>query len=368
VPTLRQSRRSQIPPTCGAYVIEKQGKIPVCNVCDVMYDTCHYGDWRFGTHCVRNRTVVEATALLDPAVRAYIAQGLVHRESGRVRAVTTAAGSVWRDNIEQGWNEVTMNSSRLGLVEIVAEDCVRELGLRNPELVGGTLDQFFVLVGDDEWLVLRRERPRAHVAVQRATLTRIALANIALLAEGLPVSKVVRPAPQPRDFVVGTELYIWLLPSAGRAFVVVLFFELLPVASLQFRSWLALLAYIQALQLVLGAFLSDRREALFTLQLAQPPEHILVWRLTQRSFESVDSSANLLLSEDGAGDPVARRPECGQEDGVDGLVCLARLHEPSSCVRQPFLSPGFGFVRSRPRCDKKAFAGSGFGHLGDCPK
>lgn|SRR5579859_445239 len=263
---------------------------------------------------------------------------------------------------------MTINLLSLGLVEMVAENCVKKLGLRNPELVCGSLNEFLVLVSNDERLVLSGERPRAHVADQHAALTRIALVDVALLTKRLPVAEIIGPSPQARNFVVGAQFHVWLLPPAGGAFVVILLLESLPVSSWQFRPWLALLAYVQALQLVFGAFLSNRGETLFTLQLAQPPEYILVCWLAQGSFECIYRSANLLFRKDGTRDAVSGGPERGQEGGVDSLVRLARLDEPTSSVREPLLSASFGFVRRRPRCEEKALTGSGFGHLRACVK
>lgn len=252
----------------------------------------------------------------------------------------------------------------LGLIEMIAQNNVHEIGLRDAELVGGAFNKLLILVRDDEWLVLRRKRPGAHIADEGTPHARIALVDVALLAEGLPVPEVVRPAPQARNFVIRAELHGRFLPATGRALVVVLLLKFLPLFGGQLGSRLALLAHIQALQLVLGALLPYRGEALLALELAQTPEHVPILGLAFRSSEGVHRGADLLLRQDGAWDSVARRPERFQKDGVDGLVRLARLDEPSGCIRQPRGSARFGFVRRSPRRKEKALAGAGFSHLG----
>jgi hypothetical protein len=80
----------------------------------------------------------------------------------------------------------------LGPIKMSAQNCVHEIGLRDLELNGSPPYEFLVIVCDDELLVFLREGPGAYAAIQCTSLTSVALHVVALLAERLPIAKLIR--------------------------------------------------------------------------------------------------------------------------------------------------------------------------------
>ena len=159
-----------------------------------------------------------------------------------------------------------MKTLRLLFIEMIAENPVNKIGFSDSPFSSGPPNKFPVVVRNHNLLVFLRESPRAYLAMQLATTASIALGIVALFAERLIISRIVRAISKARDFVIRAEFYIWFLLAAVGAFVAVLLFELFPFSIARFIPWLACLAYFQALQLIAIALLYDRSEALFTLQ------------------------------------------------------------------------------------------------------
>lgn len=246
---------------------------------------------------------------------------------------------------------------------MIAQNNVHELGLGNPEFIGCPFDEFLVVVGDDELLVFAWECPTAYAAVQRTPSTGITLDIVALLAERLPIAKVIRATTGPRDFVIRAKLHIWLLHPARGTPVVVLLQKPFPFGLAQLRSWLAFLAYIQILQLITGPLFPDRRETFFALQFSHAPENVLIWRLAVLVAESIYGATNLLFGQHWPWDAVSWRPKCSQDNGVVALIRRACGNEPSFSPSKPLLPPFLRFIGLNPRSEEKALAGSGFNHF-----
>ena len=142
-----------------------------------------------------------------------------------------------------------MTFSRLGLVEVVTQDRVNKIGLRDFELVRGSLGELLIIVCNDDGFIFVWERPGAHITVQFATSAGVALHVVTLLAKRLPILEVVRAVSRPRNPVVRAELYVRFLPSARGASVAVFLFDCPPVILAWLRSRLSLRPDFQALQL-----------------------------------------------------------------------------------------------------------------------
>src|SRR4029077_19194649 len=99
---------------------------------------------------------------------------------------------------------------------------------------------------------------------------------VALLAEWLPVTRIICSASGPRLLVIGAKLDLGLLCSTVGALVAVLLLQCPPSSPAEFRSRLALCLNIKVLQLVSGAFFNNAGKPFFTLQLPEPPEHIFI--------------------------------------------------------------------------------------------
>jgi hypothetical protein len=255
-----------------------------------------------------------------------------------------------------------MKPLRLGRVEIVAENFVHEVGLRVPEPVGSSPYERFVIVGNNELLVLCGEGPSAYVAVQLTALARIGLDVVALLAERLEVAEFIRALADTGDFVVRAESNIRLLPPAGSALKAVLLFEPHPVSLGEFFSRLALLTHFQTLQLVAVAFLSDTGEAFLPLQLSHAPEHVFVWGFPVFGTKTVYSGADLVFRQHWPRHTVADWPKCFQNYRVIELVGWAGGDEGRCGVRKPAFPTGLRFVRRGPGRYHKPGASSGSRH------
>ena len=107
-----------------------------------------------------------------------------------------------------------MRPLRLELGKVIAQNAVRQVRLGNPRFVRRPLDEFLVVVRDDELLVLARKRPRAYVTVQRASPAGVAFDVIALFAQRLLIPKLIRSVPEARDFMIRAQLYVRFLLKA----------------------------------------------------------------------------------------------------------------------------------------------------------
>lgn len=257
-----------------------------------------------------------------------------------------------------------MKPLRLSRVEIIAQNSVQEIGLRNFELVGFPLDEFLVIVRDNEQLVFVGKCPRAYVAVQRTPPAGVALDVVALLTERLPVAKIIRAVPGARDFVIWAEFHVRFLQSTGSALVPVLLLDLFPISLAQLRPRLALLAYVQALQLVTGAFLSDRSEAFLALQFPHTAENVLVRLAASFGSKGINRRADFILGQYGTRDAMTRWPKRPQNHRVIAFVRWGRINKTSFRLSKPLLPSRLRFVRRGPGSDEKALAGAGFGHFG----
>ena len=155
---------------------------------------------------------------------------------------------------------------RLVLIEMVSQNRVHNVGLGEFEFVGGSFGEFLVIIRDYDLFVLNRERPRAYIAIQRTSSAGITFDVVALFAQRLPITEIIRTVAGTGDFVVRAEFHVRLLRSAGGTLVPVLLFKFFPLRFAEFRPWFLLLAYIQTLQLIAVALLSNRRETFVALQ------------------------------------------------------------------------------------------------------
>lgn len=259
------------------------------------------------------------------------------------------------------------NMSELLVPEVIAEDCVYEVGLGDLQTVGIPLHQFFVFVRDDERLVVRGEGPRADGTEKLAPLARAGLFDVALLAERLPVPDVIGSVSRTRDLVVRAELYIGFLPTAGSAFVAVLLLQFLPIGLAKPAARFALRADFRTLKLVADSFFPDTGESLVALQLTHSTKRILVRRLPIRRPESIDHGTDFLLRHDGTGNPMASWPKRIQNNRVTSLVRCARRNESSGRICEPLLPAGLRFVRHCARGYKETLARARFTHAGTEP-
>src|SRR6476646_2846566 len=99
----------------------------------------------------------------------------------------------------------------LDLVKIVAKDSVHEIGLRNLGLIGCSFGEFLVFVRDDELSVVIRERPRAHIAIQRTSTAGVTFHVVALFTEWLPIPQIIRASSITRDFMIRAKFHVRFL-------------------------------------------------------------------------------------------------------------------------------------------------------------
>lgn len=248
-------------------------------------------------------------------------------------------------------------------IKMSAQDCVHEIGLRNVELNGGSSNEFFVIICDDELLVFLWECPGAYAAIQRTSLTGVALYVVALLAERLPIAKLVRTVAGARYSVVGAQLYIRFLFPTRRAPEIIFLLEHGPIFFAQLRPGLTLLAHIQVLQLVARALFNDRGEAFFALQLAHATENVLIGCLVLSMTKGIDRRTNIVLAQNRSGNSVPDRPKRLQDYCVVELICRARRNKASLRIGKPLLPAGLRFVRRGPRFDDKTLTGARFSHF-----
>ena len=248
------------------------------------------------------------------------------------------------------------------LIKVVAQNPINEIRLRDLPLIGLSLNEFLIVVRNDQLLIVGRKRPRTNMAVQRASSACVALGIVALLAERLPVAELIGAVSGPWNFVVRAELNIRFLSATGCAFVAVLLIQFSPVGRPRFGSWLPLLAYLQALQLVARAFFSDRSEAFFALQFTHAPENVFVGGLVVSCTEGINRRTDISLTQYWAGNAMPWRPQRPEHNTVVSLVRWAVRDKASLCFIKPFLPAGLGFRRRGPRCQEQSFAGARLGH------
>ena len=63
------------------------------------------------------------------------------------------------------------------LIEVVAQNHINEVGLRNLTFTGLSLNEFLVVVLNDQWFIVGRKRPRTDMADQRASSACVALGS-----------------------------------------------------------------------------------------------------------------------------------------------------------------------------------------------
>jgi hypothetical protein len=215
---------------------------------------------------------------------------------------------------------MNLKSLRPGLLEVIAQNYVHQFRLGDLEFIGCPLCEFLIIICDDDLFVFLGERPRAYLANQGASPAGMALHVIALLAERLPIAKIIRAVPGSRDFVVRAEFDIrFLCPTRGTS-VSVAFLNLLPFSLAGFSPWFFLLAYVQTLQLVAGAFFFDRSKAFIALQLPHTPENVFVGWFSLRGAESIHGGAEVVFGQRGPGMPcpARRRSREGRSKRIRG--------------------------------------------------
>ena len=248
------------------------------------------------------------------------------------------------------------------LIEVVAQNRINQVGLRDLALIGLPFDEFLVVVCDDQWLIVGGKRPRTDLADQRAPLACVALGVVALLAERLPVTVFIGAVSGPGDFMVRAELNVRFLSAARCALVAGFLLQFFPFGRPQSGSWFPLLAYLQALQLVARTFFPDRGESFFTLQFTHAPENVFVWGLVFRFPKGINNSADISLTQNRAWNAMPWRPQRPENNAVVSLVRWAVRDKASLCFSKPLLPPGLGFTRRGPRCHEQAFAGARLSH------
>jgi len=260
-------------------------------------------------------------------------------------------------------------------VEVVAQNLVYEIRLRDFMFVSRSLDEFLVVVPDDDRLVFCWVCPRAYLADQIAPSASGTLAVVALLAEWLKVFQVVRAVSGARNLMDRAQLYVRLLAAAGRALISVLLLEFFPVGTAKLRSRLAFLACFQALQLVAVTLLSDRGETFFPLQFPQPTEDVLIRRLAARGAECVHGGADLRLRQHRAGNAVPYGPKRLQDNAVVNLVRRGRINKQAAAsasqvslrasdslgaalgvTSRPLLARDLAILEGGSRCDSPLFS------------
>lgn len=251
----------------------------------------------------------------------------------------------------------------LGLIKMIAENNIHEIGLGNSKLIGCPFDKYLIVVRNYQLFVFVWEGPGAYVAIQCTASAGVALDVVALFTKRLPIAQIIGATPRARDFVVGAELYIWLLQTTRSTPMAVLLLEAFPFRLCQLCPWLAFLAYIQTLKLIADAFLSDRSETFLALQFPHPAENVFVGRLAVLVAKRIHSIANIFFGQHWPRNAVTRWPQCPQEHRVVTLVCRAAGNKAGLGLGEPLLPSLLGLIGSDFRSKKKPFAGAGFGHL-----
>jgi hypothetical protein len=278
--------------------------------------------------------------------------------------VSARVGGCWQNLAREDWIKLGHETPlTLGLIKMSAQDVVHEMGLWDFGLVGRSLHELFVVVCDDELLIFLREGPGANAAIQCTSLTGVALYVVTLLAERLPIAKLVRAVPGAGYSVVRAELHFWFLFPARRASVAVFLLERGPIFLAQLCPRLTLLAHIQVLQLVTRALFNDRGEPFFALQLAHSTENVLIGLLVLCMTIGIDRRTNIVFAQNWPRNPVSGRPKCLQDYGVIALICRTRRDEASLRIGEPSLPAGLRFVRRGPRFDGKALTSARFCHF-----
>ena len=258
----------------------------------------------------------------------------------------------------------TLNRSWLHSVEVFTEDLIYQIRLRNFQLVGGSLGQLLVSVSDDQRLVFVWKSPRTDAAIEATSLTGVTLGVIALLAQWLPIAKIIGTVSRPRNPMVGAELDGWLFGTTRSAFVTVLVLKLLPIAFIELCAWLTLLADTQTLQLVAGSLLDNRSESLLPLQFPHSAKDIFVIRLSIACSKGIDCGANIVFAKRRPGDAVAFRPQRSQDYCVVKLVRWAQRDEACFGFNEPFLPTRRRLVWQRSGGYEKTFACARTRHVG----
>lgn len=248
---------------------------------------------------------------------------------------------------------------------MLSEYLVKKSGLANFELVGGALYQFLVVVFNNKGLVFVWKRPAANAAVKFASATLATLCVVALLTEWLPITQIVASISGPWNFMVWTELYIWLLLSARCTLMTILLFEFMPVRIIELFSRLALLANLQALQLIPVPLFPYRGKTFFSLQLPHSTENVFIGRLIGFRAVRIDSGTNIFFRQDWSGNSVVCRPKSFQYNRVIELIGWAWRNKPSLSLCEPFFSSCFRLMGDFPRRQQKPFTGAGFSHLSE---
>ena len=246
---------------------------------------------------------------------------------------------------------------------MLTQDIIYKVRLGNSKPIGCPLDENLVVVRDDELLVFVGERPRAYVAIQGASPAGVALDVVALFAERLPIPQIVRTLPESGDLMVWAEFHIRFLRSARGACVSELLLEPSPFEIRQPLPWFALLAYIQALQLVASAFFSDGNKTFLALQFPHATKHIFVGALAMFGSPAIDGCPNSALSQCWSRNAMPRWPKRSQNDRVVKFIRSGRRNKASFGIGKPPFPAGLRLVRRGSRSDKKALTGSGFGHF-----
>lgn len=256
-----------------------------------------------------------------------------------------------------------LNSLPLSLIEMSTQNRVNKVGLRDSAPVGFAFDELFVVVRDNELLVLSRECPTTYVAIERTAPAGAALHVIALLTKWLPIAKLIGSAPRAWDFMVWAEFYVRFLRSARGAFVSVLLLEFFPISVAQFFSGFALLAYVQTLQLVSVAFLLDRSKALFALQFPHTAKNVFIGRLSASCPKIIHGVTDIPFGQDWSRNAMLGRPKRSQDDGVVEFVRCTRRNKTCFSLSKPLLAPGLRFIRRGSRGENETLAGTRLTHF-----
>lgn len=247
-------------------------------------------------------------------------------------------------------------------IEILTQYIVHQVRLQNTIRISGALNKFLVIVSNNELLVILRECPGTHMAVQVTSSASVAFYVIALLAERLPVAQIVRAVPRTGNFMIWAKLDGGLLLATVSAPETELFFDFLPLSAREFCSRLALLTNLKALQLISGAFLYYRGESLLALQFAHTAKNVHVWFFVMFSAVIIYGGANIGFRQNRAWNAMPFRPECAQNDRIVLLVCFTGRDKGRFSVGEPSgpAVPGFRWVC--PWGQKKPLTCSRLGH------
>ena len=281
----------------------------------------------------------------------------------RIISVASPVGTSGSGSAADAMRITGSSSLRFGFIEMIAQDFIHKVGLSDVKSIGGTLDEHLVGVRNNEKFVFGRKGPRAHMAIQCASLTSIALDVIALLTKRLPVPKVIAAVSGARDFMVRAELNVRFLQSTVGAHVPVMPLQVGPLSLRQLRSWLAFLAHVKALQLIADALFFYRREPLFSLQFPHSAENAFIGVLSVIVTPSVNGYSDFLLRQRGTRYAVPWRPKRPEYDRVISFIGSARGNKIGFRICEPFLSPLFGFVRRLSRSEDQPLAGARLCHL-----